>query len=118
MSVWNQFRGYIGSVDLTRVRLSSVPVELQEAVREYRAALSAQLADPENESWDSLGPNERHNALLAVKLKFDTSLTERVLGNCPRCGGLGFIAAYRHVRGGQCLACKGTGGVRQVTKPE
>ncbi len=65
-----RFKQYRLSVDLERIRLSAVPDELQPLVKAYREALNRQLADPENESWGSLGPNERHNALQDVYLAF------------------------------------------------
>lgn len=32
-------------------------------------------------------------------------------GNCPRCGGTGYIARYRHIQRGICFRCRGTGRV-------
>ena len=29
--------------------------------------------------------------------------------SCPRCGGSGIIDAYRHINGGHCFQCNGTG---------
>lgn len=34
---------------------------------------------------------------------------------CRRCKGEGSIAAFAHVAGGRCLACKGTGKVTRYT---
>jgi hypothetical protein len=45
---------------------------------------------------------------LAVKAQFDKPVYTKVPGDCARCAGLGFISAYRHIRGGRCLACDGT----------
>ncbi|KSC70528.1 hypothetical protein AO888_20325 [Pseudomonas aeruginosa] len=106
-----RFKQYRLSVDLERIRLSAVPDELQPLVKAYREALNRQLADPENESWGSLGPNERHNALQEVYLAFAPKV-DRPKGNCPRCGGTGHILAYSHVRGGICLKCEGSGNVK------
>ncbi|HEJ4407828.1 TPA: hypothetical protein SL557_000107 [Pseudomonas aeruginosa] len=106
-----RFKQYRLSVDLERIRLSAVPDELQPLVKAYREALNRQLADPENESWGSLGPNERHNALQEVYLAFAPKV-DRPNGNCPRCGGTGHIQAYSHVRGGTCLKCEGSGNVK------
>ena len=30
-------------------------------------------------------------------------------GSCPRCGGAGIIEAYKHINGGVCFKCNGTG---------
>lgn len=68
--VWEKFRNYHANHDLTRMRLRDIPSELQDAVKTYLAALSEQLTDPDNESFSVIDPNERHNALLAVKMKF------------------------------------------------
>lgn len=108
-TIWEEFREYQASHDITLVRMCNVPAKLQDAVKTYLSALTEQLADPENESVSSLGPNERHNALLSVKLKFSAHATLEVKGSCPRCGGTGYILAYSHVRGGRCLACDGSG---------
>lgn len=34
---------------------------------------------------------------------------------CGRCSGEGYIAAFSHIAGGRCLACKGTGTVTRYT---
>lgn len=102
------FEQYRANVSVERVRMSVVPTELRPLVTTYREALSRQLADPDNESWDSLGPNDHHNALQAVRLAFGPK-TVLPKGNCPRCAGSGIILAYSHVRGGRCLRCDGTG---------
>lgn len=102
------FKQYRLSVSIERIRLREVPSELQPLVKTYREALSGQLADPENESWDILGPIERRNALQAVTLKFGAQ-PELPKGNCSRCDGKGSILAYSHIRGGRCLKCDGTG---------
>lgn len=107
--VWERFRDYQAHHDLTRMRVKDVPEDLRDAVKTYLKALAEQLADPDNESMDSLGPNERHNAMLAVKLKFSEFPVLEVKGGCPRCGGTGRILAYSHVQGGRCLLCQGTG---------
>lgn len=106
-----RFKEYRLSVDLERVRLSAVPADMLPLVKAYREALSRQLGDPENESWGSLGPNERHNAMQEVYMAFGPKI-ERPTGNCPRCGGTGHIQAYSHVRGGTCLKCDGSGNVK------
>jgi hypothetical protein len=106
-----RFKEYRLSVDLERVRLSAVPADMMPLVKAYREALSRQLADPENESWSSLGPNERHNALQEVYMAFGPK-ANRPKGNCTRCGGTGHILAYSHVRGGTCLKCDGSGNVK------
>lgn len=105
-----KFDEYRLKTTLTRVRLSAVPVDLQPLVKEYLASLSRQLSDPENDSWDSLGPNEHHNARQAVDLAFAPKV-EKPSGNCPRCAGIGHVLAYSHIRNGQCLKCGGTGHV-------
>lgn len=110
-SVWQEFVEYAQTHSLTRVRMSMVPSHLQSAVNEYRAALTSQLDDPENQSWDSLGPNEHHNAMVAVHAKQSPNASKE-RGNCPRCLGLGFIRAYSHVKGGKCLQCNGTGSLK------
>lgn len=115
-SDWKRFCEYRDQVDLKRIRLSSVPPEFLESVRAYHCALNEQLADPENESWDSLDVNAVHNALLAVKTKLTRSNIEAIRCNCPRCSGLGYIAAYRHIHGGRCLACNGSRNIE--TAPE
>lgn len=107
----DSFHQYRASADITRVRMSAVPSALQPLVKAYREALSRQLADPENESWHSLGPNEHHNAFQAVCLEFGSPV-ERPKGNCPRCGGSGHIRAYSHIQGGICLKCDGAGSVK------
>lgn len=104
------FKHYRTTVDIERVRLSAVPAKLQPLVKSYREALNRQLTDPENESWGSLGPNDRHNALQAVYLAFGEQ-TNRPKGNCPRCAGTGYILAYSHIRGGRCLKCDASGSV-------
>lgn len=40
-----------------------------------------------------------------------TAFTSRAYGygNCPRCGGSGYIHQYRHVEGGICFLCRGSG---------
>lgn len=106
----SRFEQYRVSVCIERVRMSEVPDDLKPLVKAYREVLSRHLSDPENESWDSLGPNERHNALQAVYLTFGAK-TERPKGNCPRCAGTGHILAYSHVRGGRCLKCDGSGNI-------
>ncbi len=108
-----RFKQYRLSVSLERIRLSAVPDELQPLVKAYREALNRQLADPENESWGSLGPNERHNALQEVYLAFAPKI-DRPKGNCPRCGGTGHIQAFSHVRGGTCLKCDGSGTIKTL----
>lgn len=111
----SRFEQYRLNACLTRIRISMVPVDLQPLVRAYREALSAQLSDPENESWESLGPNEHHNALQAVYLAFSEK-RDRPKGNCPRCGGTGHIRAYSHVHGGVCLQCGGSGNIKTSTQ--
>lgn len=76
-----RFKEYRLSVDLERVRLSAVPADMMPLVKAYREALSRQLADPENESWSGLGPNERHNAMQEVYMAFGPKI-ERPTGNC------------------------------------
>lgn len=105
-----QFEAYRLKCHLTRARVSAAPPELQPLVRAYLDALTKQLADPENESWDSLGPDDHHNALQAVRAAF-APLAIQPSGNCPRCAGSGFIRAYSHIQGGKCLRCHGTGNV-------
>lgn len=105
------FDDYRKRVDITRVRLKDVPAELKPLIMHYRQALADQLADPENDSTDSLCPNEQHNALQAVKQTFATPTTKPA-GNCPRCACLGRINAYRHIQGGTCLQCNGTGNIK------
>lgn len=105
-----KFKQYRANVSLDRVRMCKVPDDLQPLVKAYREALSSQLSDPGNESWDSLGPNEHRNALHEVIGLFSQS-KEKLAGNCPRCAGTGTILAYRHVLGGRCLQCDGTGSI-------
>jgi hypothetical protein len=108
-----QFEAYRKVTDLLRVRLNAVPENMRPLVVKYRQALSAQLDDPENQSWDSLGPNERYNALLAVKRVCSTPTFKTLpQGNCPRCGGTGRLLAYLHIMGGVCLRCGGSGNVK------
>lgn len=107
----SRFEQYRASASLDRIRMSEVPSDLKPLVKAYREALRSQLSDPENESWDTLGPNEHHNALQAVRLEYGTK-TELRQGNCPRCAGSGIILAYSHVRGGRCLQCDGTGNIK------
>jgi len=103
------FVAYAEQVSLDRVRAKQVPAELRPLFDCYRQALASQLADPDNESVSSLGPNERHNAMLVVKQTFaPAQQLSKPPGNCPRCGGTGFISAYRHIHGGRCLQCDGT----------
>jgi hypothetical protein len=108
----SRFEQYRTNAALDRIRMSEVPAELKPLVKAYREALSNQLADPENQSWDVLGPNEHHNAMQAVRMAFGPT-TERPKGNCPRCAGSGIILAYSHVRGGRCLQCDGTGSINE-----
>lgn len=108
---WDEFQAFAKNHSITRVRMRDVPEKFKDPVRCFREALSRQLADPENQSWDSLGPNERHNAMLAVKMLLAPQ-PKVSGGNCPRCAGTGFIAAYRHIKGGECLKCGGTGNIR------
>lgn len=35
-------------------------------------------------------------------------------GDCPRCGGTGYMPQYNHVEGGVCFRCRGTGFSRTV----
>ncbi len=35
---------------------------------------------------------------------------------CGRCGGKGGIDAYRHIDGGRCMACKGSGSIVKADK--
>ena len=107
----SSFDQYRNRVLITRVRMSAVPADLKPLVKTYLGALSNQLADPENQSWDCLGPNEHHNAMKAVRQAFGPK-TENPTGNCPRCAGSGLIRAYSHIRGGRCLQCDGTGSIR------
>lgn len=100
----SSFERYRSNTALDRIRMSEVPADLKPLVKAYREALSRQLVDPENESWDKLGPNEHHNALQDVRLVYGPR-TQIPKGNCPRCAGSGIILAYSHVRGGQCLLC-------------
>lgn len=102
---WEMFKNYSKSADLTRIRISDVPVQLKEAVKLYRAELSKYLADPENESIDSLGPNEMHNAMLAVKISLNGVKERKQINNCSRCGGTGYILAFSHIKNGKCLSC-------------
>lgn len=103
------FVAYAEQVSLDRVRAKQVPATLRPLFDCYRQALASQLADPENESVSSLGPNERHNAMQVVKQKFAPAQPLlKPQGNCPRCAGTGFISAYRHIHGGRCLQCDGT----------
>tara|TARA_R110001592_G_scaffold47952_5_gene151523 strand:- start:27 stop:416 length:390 start_codon:yes stop_codon:yes gene_type:complete len=111
-SLISSFKQYLTTVDIARIRMCRVPIALQPLVKKYHEALSGQLSDPENQSWDSLGLNEHHNALQAVIGQFGTK-HKQPLGNCPRCSGLGMILAYSHIRGGRCLQCDGT---RNVNK--
>lgn len=105
------FKQYMVSVSIDRVRMSAVPDELKPLLTVYREALNSQLSDPENESWSSLGPNERYNALQAVCIAFSPAKSAP-RGNCPRCSGHGVILAYSHVLGGRCLKCEGTGNIK------
>lgn len=104
------FNAYRQRCSLTTVRMKDVPADMQPLVRIYLHALTAQLADPENQSWDKLGPDEHHNALQAVVASVAAKPHVSV-GNCPKCAGTGFILAYSHVRGGRCLKCDGSGNV-------
>jgi hypothetical protein len=108
----SRFERYRTEAALDRVPMSEVPADLKPLVKAYREALSSQLADPENQSWAVLGPNEHHNALMAVRLAYAPKV-ELPKGNCPRCVGSGFILAYSHVRGGRCLQCDGTGSIKE-----
>ena len=63
---------------VTRVSMVTVPAELLSLVRVYLDALSAQLSDPESESWDYLGPTEHHIALQAVLAALGLCLYKRV----------------------------------------
>lgn len=111
-SLFAEFQEFRRSRDVLGVKLSAVPEGLRPLIREYREALTRQLGDPENQSWDSLGPNERHNALLAVRhMCGKQDAITKPKGNCPRCGGHGHIAAFSHIKGGVCLKCNGTGNV-------
>lgn len=54
------------------------------------------------------------------KLLFE-GLVTRMEKKCSRCSGTGFIAAYAHVDGGRCMACKGAGvkaAAAKVVDPE
>lgn len=104
----DEFVAYAQKVSIDRIRPGQVPSHLRPLFDCYMQALLAQLADPENESTSSLGPNERHNAMQVAKQKFAPALLPKPKGNCPRCAGTGFISAYRHIHGGKCLQCDGS----------
>ena len=106
-----RFQQYRTTVGIERIRISEVPTALQPLVMAYRDALNRKLTDPENESWDSLGPDDRWNAVQAVMMEFGAEV-EGPKGNCPRCSGIGYIRAYSHVRGGRCMQCDGTGNIK------
>lgn len=108
----SSFERYRTSVLIHRVRMTAVPADLKPLVKTYREALSHQLSDPENQSWDSLGPNEHHNAMQAVRLAFGPKI-QLPKGNCPRCAGSGIIRAYSHIHGGRCLQCDGSGSINE-----
>jgi hypothetical protein len=108
----SRFERYRASASLDRIRMSQVPADLKPLVKAYRVALSSQLTDPENQSWEILGPNEHYNALQVVRMAYGP-ITERPTGNCPRCAGSGIISAYSHVLGGRCLQCDGTGNINE-----
>lgn len=107
---FDRFNEYRKTHDITGMRLSNMPEDVRAPAKDYLMALSEQLSDPENQSWDGLGPNEHHNALVAVRMKYKPAAERVIKGDCKRCDGTGYIRAFSHIRGGVCLACEGTGG--------
>lgn len=106
-----EFVAYSKRVSLCRIRRSQVPDALRPLYDHFMAQLQAQLSDPEEESVSTLPFSCYVNAMQAVTLKFRPATNINPLGNCPRCGGSGLISAYRHIRGGQCLKCEGSGSI-------
>lgn len=107
----DEFKAYLKRVSITRVRMKDVPPAMLPLVKCYLASLTAQL-DDEDASWDSCHASQHMNALQAVKREFGQPVDKGPVGNCPRCGGLGYISAYQHIRGGICLMCEGTKNVK------
>ncbi|HAS7809087.1 TPA: hypothetical protein I7551_14345 [Vibrio cholerae] len=107
----SEFVEYKKKVSIDRVRASQVPAELRPLYDCYIGYLMNCLSDPDEQSIEILGPNERHNAMAMVKCKFGIK-QQREQGNCPRCGGSGVIIAYRHIMNGKCLKCDGSGWIK------
>lgn len=107
------FDAYRQTVDLLGVKLSSVPENMRPLVKQYRDLLSSMLEDPENQSWDSIGPYQQLNALQAVRRSCREQPPEaQPRGNCPRCGGTGYLFGYGHIKGGICFQCGGTRNIK------
>lgn len=106
------FVEYRKRVSIERIRPNQVPADLRPLYNCYMTALVSQLDEPENQSTDSLGPDQRANAMQAVALKFGVDHCVKERGNCPRCGGTGMVMAYRHIKGGECLKCGGSGWIK------
>lgn len=110
--VVSEFVEFRKRVNIDRVRASQVPANLRPLYDCYITYLKSQLNDPDEQSIEILGPDERHNAMAMVRFKFGVK-QQREFGDCPRCGGSGEIIAYRHVMNGKCLKCDGSGWVKQ-----
>lgn len=106
-----EFIEYKNSVSIDRIRASQVPADLRPLYDCYMMSLKSCLSDPDEQSINSLGPNDRHNAMVMVRHKFGLK-HQRELGDCPRCGGTGEVIAYRHILNGQCLKCGGSGWIK------
>lgn len=55
------------------------------------------------------------NALIDSAEPIRAAYFEATEIHCGKCGGTGFIGAFRHVEGGMCFDCEGTGGHRTWT---
>lgn len=81
---------------------------------EQDAALLALFAgfDQETNDRDMAAARAAEAARIAAWHKDYAAIPEatyRIIGGCGRCGGKGWISAFKHIKGGECFACGGQG---------
>ena len=103
MATKADIKEYFKRISPGRIKLSGV----LEDMRPFVAAYQANYDDN-----DAISCNAHHNAMISVfRLCEENKRAAKVCGNCPRCGGFGIINAFKHIEGGVCFECGGTGNI-------
>jgi len=97
-----------------------------DAIADRIAEIRAAFAPTLDASYDASAPFDPLALLMATTSKAMDSATEtrldalyqvqaavanaeREAAKCPRCGGTGVLPEYRHINGGCCYRCNGSG---------
>lgn len=104
-----EFLKYHRTHSIERAPLSRVPELIREAAKIYMSSLRLQIGEDAGSPINGVSYDHRYNAVQAVRRHYLGEHAVIKKGNCPRCGGTGFILAYSGIRGGRCLQCDGSG---------